>query len=432
MREKTMYKTLLYRTKHRQPPARRRRGTVMAVAAIVLPVLAILAAFAINASHMQLTRTELTVATDAAARAAGRAFSEVQTVDAAVDAAVATAALNNVNGAPLRLRSGDNDGEIEFGNAEQRGGLESRYDFVRIPTSEVRGGTIASAVRVHGKRLDGSLSGKVRYLIPDLITSESRFQTQAESVAMQVDRDISLILDRSGSMEWVDFDWGSGENPFSYSAMNHAVSQGVLGRYYHNGWRYYYDNGYDSTTYQQYMWENYFNKGPAPTTPWQDLERAVNAFLDVLADTSQEEQVSVASYATYGSLDSLLEKDHEIVRSTVAQLNTGGTTAIGRGMQEGIQALIDGRARPFAAKTMVVMTDGNENQSPWASDVANTLVSNNLLTIHTVTFGDEANQNIMQDVAAIGGGKHYHAATGDDLVRIFEEIANNLPTILTK
>jgi uncharacterized protein YegL len=214
--------------------------------------------------------------------------------------------------------------------------------------------------------------------------------------------------------------------------MNHAVSQGVLGRYYHNGWRYYYDNGYDSTTYQQYMWENYFNKGPAPTTPWQDLERAVNAFLDVLADTSQEEQVSVASYATYGSLDSLLEKDHEIVRSTVAQLNTGGTTAIGRGMQEGIQALIDGRARPFAAKTMVVMTDGNENQSPWASDVANTLVSNNLLTIHTVTFGDEANQNIMQDVAAIGGGKHYHAATGDDLVRIFEEIANNLPTILTK
>jgi hypothetical protein len=38
----------------------------------------------------------------------------------------------------------------------------------------------------------------------------------------------------------------------------------------------------------------------------------------------------------------------------------------------------------------------------------------------------------MQQVASIGGGKHYHAATGDQLIAIFEEIANNLPTILTK
>jgi hypothetical protein len=49
-----------------------------------------------------------------------------------------------------------------------------------------------------------------------------------------------------------------------------------------------------------------------------------------------------------------------------------------------------------------------------------------------VTFGEGADQNLMQDVAEIGGGKHYHAATGAELVAIFEEIANNLPTILTK
>ena len=101
-------------------------------------------------------------------------------------------------------------------------------------------------------------------------------------------------------------------------------------------------------------------------------------------------------------------------------------------MQEGIQGLIDARARPFAAKTMVVMTDGVQNQTPWAEDIAEALVANNLLTIHTVTFGTGANQQDMREVAAIGGGKHYHAATGADLVRIFEEIANNLPTILTE
>jgi hypothetical protein len=38
----------------------------------------------------------------------------------------------------------------------------------------------------------------------------------------------------------------------------------------------------------------------------------------------------------------------------------------------------------------------------------------------------------MINVAAIGGGNHYHSDTGDDLVPIFREIANNLPTILTQ
>ena len=35
-------------------------------------------------------------------------------------------------------------------------------------------------------------------------------------------------------------------------------------------------------------------------------------------------------------------------------------------------------------------------------------------------------------VAAIGGGTHYHADDGESLIAIFEEIANNLPTILTE
>ena len=76
----------------------------MGLMGILLPVMAILAAFCINLAKMQLTRTELIVATDCAAKAGGRAFSELQTVDAAKTAAIATAALNSVNGEPLQLR----------------------------------------------------------------------------------------------------------------------------------------------------------------------------------------------------------------------------------------------------------------------------------------------------------------------------------------
>jgi hypothetical protein len=55
-----------------------------------------------------------------------------------------------------------------------------------------------------------------------------------------------------------------------------------------------------------------------------------------------------------------------------------------------------------------------------------------MVTIHTVTFGAGADQDAMQSVAEAGYGRHYHAEDGDELVEIFEEIANNLPTILTE
>lgn len=408
-----------------------RRGSVMGLMAVVLPILAILAAFCVNAAQMQLNRTELIVATDAAARAGGRAFSELQTVSAANAAAIATAALNTVDGQPLQLQAGDGAGEIEFGITNQPDGVTGRYYFEKIPTSEVESGqSVASAVRVYGKRDASSLNGRVPLVIPGLLNQDD-FSTIHNSVAMQVDRDISLVLDRSGSMDDIDFDWPSGTSPWYTSTKNAGVSAGMLGYNSYHGY-YYYRSGVDSVSYRQWVWEDHYELGTAPTMPWQDLVVAVNAFLDVLDATSQEEQVSVASYSSSATLDTWLEKDFATVRSTVDGLSTGGWTAIGLGMQEGIETLLDSAARPYAAKTMVVMTDGIHNTGISPTSVASSLVGSYNLTIHTVTFGEGADQNLMQQVATIGGGKHYHAATGAELVSIFEEIANNLPTILTK
>ncbi len=401
----------------------------MALMAFLLPVLALLAAFCINSAQMQLNRTELIVATDAAARAGGRASSEEQTVSAAKTAAFVTAALNNVDGQPLQLRTQDSANEIEFGSTVQPDGVTGRYYFQKIQTSVVESGQeIASAIRVNGRRDGASLSGRVPLIIPGLLDA-NEFSTTQLSVAMQVDRDISLILDRSGSMDDIDWDWPSGTSPWYTSTKNAGVSAGMLN--YYSG-RYYYASGVSSNEYKTWAWEDHYGLGPAPTAPWDDLVTAVGAFLDVLDLTSQEEQVSVASYSSYATLDTWLEKDFDVIRNTVASLNTGGATAIGRGMQEGIQALLDSAARPYAAKTMVVMTDGIHNSGVSPLSVANDLVGSYNLTIHTVTFGEGADQGLMQQVASAGGGKHYHAATGDQLVAIFEEIANNLPTILTK
>ncbi|MEM9587146.1 MAG: VWA domain-containing protein [Planctomycetota bacterium] len=390
--------------------------------ALVLPLLALLAAFCVNSAHMQLTKTELMVATDAAARAGGRAFSEYQTVDDAKEAAITTAALNTVNSEPLVISGNDGSNEIEFGTTNQPGGFGSRYYFEKIPTSTVEQGLIvASALRVNADHLSN-------VLVSGLLDQDT-FEPAHSAVAMQVDRDISLILDRSGSMEWVTFNWPSGVSPWTYDALDAGVDEGLLTE---DDGSYYYASGVDSDEYQQWAWEHFHELGPAPQRPWDDLVTAVDAFLNVLEGTSQEEQVSIASYASSATLDTYLEDDYANVRSTVDALNTGGSTAIGLGMQQGIQALLDSAARPYAQKTMVVMTDGNHNRGISPLDVAQSFAGSYDLTIHTVTFGGGADQDLMADVAAACGGRHYHAADGSELVAIFEEIANNLPTILTQ
>ncbi len=404
-----------------------RKGNVLTLMVMVLPVVAIFSAFCINAAHVQLTRTELSIATDAAARAGGRALSELQSVELAKNAAIATAALNQVNGNPFQLKSSDGANEIEFGTTFQPNGTESRYEFEKIPTSQVMGNSmIASAVRINGMCTPDSLSGPVKFLIPGMFNF-SHFSPTQQAVAMQVDRDISLVVDRSGSMDYIEDRFPRGKSPYTNGAMNAGVAAGKA--YVFRGYL------YPTTTwsaYEKWVWQYYYRLGTPPNTPWEDLVIAVDAFLNVLDDTPQSEQVSLASYQSTASFDIGLTKDFNAVRAKLSTLGPNGGTAIGSGMETGIQAHFSSAARPFATKTMVVMTDGINNAGSNPITVANYFAAHYNVTIHTITFGPGANQSYMQTIANIGGGKHYHADDGEQLRIVFEEIANNLPTILTQ
>lgn len=89
-------------------------------------------------------------------------------------------------------------------------------------------------------------------------------------------------------------------------------------------------------------------------------------------------------------------------------------------------------ARPFAAKTIVVLTDGEKNASEDPSDAVSEIISQPLVTIHTLTYSKGADQDAMRAVAEAGFGRHYYADDGSELIEIFEELANYLPTILTE
>jgi Mg-chelatase subunit ChlD len=108
-----------------------------------------------------------------------------------------------------------------------------------------------------------------------------------------------------------------------------------------------------------------------------------------------------------------------------------GRTAISAGIDNGIKVLTGAKTRPFAVKTMVLMTDGIHNTGPEPVLSAQNAAKKEIV-IHTVTFSDDADIARMKAVAEATGGLHFHADDSKELVDVFREIAATLPVMLTE
>lgn len=362
---------------------------MLVLIALTLPLVLVMVAFAVDVAWMQLVRTELRTATDAASRAGAKQLSVQQTEAAARAAAKDAARRNLVAGTPLEVV----DSEIEIGFSRQAS-PSSRFEFTP-------GGAQKNAVRVTGNRTSASAGGPVALFLGHIM-GVSHFQPTQLATSTQLDRDLCLVIDRSGSMMGDMFN----ERNVPGGACN----------------------------------------PPHPTlSRWGALTRAVDGFLDELEQTAQLEQCGMASYSSAGSacgftfttsdVNALLEFDYTTIRNEMERLSSravAGWTNIYAGIDNGIVVLTDPRrSRPFALRTMVLMTDGRHNRGPEPVIAARRAATENI-TIHTVTFSADADFTRMRDVADATGGQHFHAPDADALERIFREIAATLPVMITE
>lgn len=373
---------LFRRTAHR-----RRQGAMLVLIAITLPLVVIMAAFALDVAWMQLVRTELRTATDAASRAGAKTLSLSQNVPDARRAAKEAARRNSVAGDPLQLR----DSEIQFGMGRQSTST-SRFNFTA-------GGTLLNAVRVTGNRTAGSLGGPVDLFLGRVLGVDT-FEPRQVATSTQLDRDICLVVDRSGSM------------------MERITGNGSAGA----------------------------TCGPPHPTRsrWGALHTAVDGFIDELDDTPQQEQCALVTYSSAGTecgitfttsdINVPLSLTYGSIRSEMDRLSSRpvkGFTAISAGLDNGNVVLSSARARPFALKSIVLMTDGLHNRGREPILSAREAAARNIV-INTVTFSDDADIARMRAVAEATGGRHFHAPNARALEEIFREIAKTLPVLTTE
>ena len=366
-----------------------RRGAILILVALMMVVLLITVVLSVDVALMQLTRTELRSATDAATRAGSEALSRTQETSEAISAAKAIAARNTVSLDPLLLA----DTDIIFGNSTRNSSGNMTF---------VEGMEPMNTVRVTGRRTNGSPSGAAPLFFGHIV-GRSSFEPIYVASAMNLDRDLCLVVDRSGSMKR---DLIGGGIP------------GGLGR---------------------------CDPPHASLSRWGALNIAVQTFISSLESTEQEEQLGLVSYSSDHSecginfnaadINQPLDFDYENTIDEMASISSipiNGFTNIEAGIVAGAEVLTDtSRARPLAQKTMVLLTDGIYNRGRHPRFAAEDAAAEGII-IHTITFSDAAEQTAMQEVAEAAGGQHFHAPDAAALQDIFREIALTLPIVMTQ
>lgn len=446
-----------------------RTGGIVALMAFLIPVFLLICGISINFALMHLRRTELQIATDAAARAAGRAFSETQEVSAAIDLAVEVGRMNTIGSSPLLINPDEGAAEIVFGVSSRLGNGFGRYQFNPRNRSDIAARRVkATAIRVRGKRTAGSLGGSIEMFLSGF-GPFSDFSPEAFSTSTQLDRDIALVLDRSGSMlEYKDFPAMEDAidallfNGYINEAQRDKAKDNIWERefpwwenfggtnfFYYFGWWFvfdFFDNDlYEyARDYQDRLGSGrtpaYNTNDPAPRhSRWAQLEDAVGEFLGVLDETDQEELVSLITFNSSATRKRQVSTNYSAIINDVVGVAPKNGTNITAGLQLGADSILDHQANPdarfFAAKTIVLLTDGEHTSGGvMPSAKAQQIVNANNVIIHAITFSESVSNSSrleMQRVAEQGGGEYYHASNGEDLVEIFREIANNLPTLIT-
>jgi Ca-activated chloride channel homolog len=391
----------------------RQKGVAAILIVAMLFVFIVTAALTVDVAYMQLVRTELRASTDAAAKAAAEALARTESRSDAITAAKQYAQRNSVGGQPFLIRNRD----VKFGRVELA--ASGRWEFVE-------GANPSNAVRVDGNISDTSRTKSLPLFFANAL-GHNNFSTSSSATAAQLDVEVCLALDRSGSML---FDMSGVD--YEYPPNNPRLS---------------------SFTAWGSLWRNHLSPPHPTNSRWAVLANAVNLFLD---EAGQYEQPPRAALVTWGNDYTMpiapstfypavetnvnlpnRESDNwnqnaTSISQSVAQKNTipmmGGTN-MSAGIDRSVEILTGSNSSGLANKVIILLTDGvwNAGRDP---EAAARDARDQGIVIHTVSMLSQDTATLV-NIADITGGKFYSARNSTELRAAFYELARTLPVVLT-
>lgn len=211
-----------------------------------------------------------------------------------------------------------------------------------------------------------------------------------------------------------------------------------------------YRDMYGYMTWLEYLQTRRYSASDTPDLwktseqPVGSMKDAVGLFMDYLVEMEAEDQVGLAIYTHTNTAGAILEhglsRNLNQIKTTTQQRQAGhykATTNISAGMKIARTELVQ-RARPRAARLMVLMTDGEANEPGGISTAKAAVIAEaqaalaEKIKILTISLGAGADTSLMQQVADITGGVHFNVPGGSSITdvqaqleKVFREIANS-------
>ena len=392
-----------------------RTGSAAVLIVTMMFVVVAMAAFTVDYGYMQLVRTELRAATDAAAKAGAEALSRTQDPAIARSEAIRYAALNSVGGRAFQL--GGND--IIFGrvSASNSGKWMFQAD-----------GTPSNAVQISAKT-GGSAAHPAVPLFFSGVFGKTDFSPGYQATAGQQEVEICLCLDRSGSMT---FDMTGEEYSFAPSNPLLIKSLKSMGT----------------------LWQNMLSPPHPTASRWAALQRAINVFLTEVGQLStpprtalvtwgSDCELPVKPYTQYKAFTKELDlpasgsfswtANAAAIETVVNGLGAGtimGSTNLSAGLDAAVDVLRGPNNNKLASKVVVLLTDGEWNEGRDPMLAAYDARAKGII-VHCVSMLTSS-QPILQQIAETTGGRYWKTSNDAELRKAFTEIANSLPIVLTE
>ena len=190
----------------------------------------------------------------------------------------------------------------------------------------------------------------------------------------------------------------------------------------------------------------------APCQPLEAVKDGVKICLQIMDELDSNDQMSLEIYATTPNHEHDLTEDYHDVATALDNMQAGhydSWTCIGGGLKIAIDELETGRARGYAKKIIMLMTDGRANVDQWgnagsqyeaaaksyALDQARRAAALGV-RIYTISVGVAADRALMQEIASITHAEEFFASSNDpdeysaQLMEIFGELGGKRPVVL--
>ncbi len=181
-----------------------------------------------------------------------------------------------------------------------------------------------------------------------------------------------------------------------------------------------------------------------PAQPMQAVKEAVTVMMDIIVELDTDDMTSLEIYGTTGRHEIDLTRDYSLVSERLNEMQAShydNCTCMGAGLERAIEELNSERARGASRKMIILLTDGNANvgkgglsATAYALQQAE-IAAEQGFRIFCVSVGANSNQVLMQQIADIGNGEHFHAEGSidqysDDLADIFRRLGGKRPVEL--